>query len=45
MGTTTEVEQVDTDHLAPDLTAANRGNPVKWNWDLIVNKQTTNKID
>ena len=35
MGTTTEVKQVDTGHLAPDLATTTRGNPVKWNWDLI----------
>ena len=36
MGTTTEVKQVDsTGHLAPVLATATRGNPVKWNWDLI----------
>jgi hypothetical protein len=36
MGTTTDVKQVDTGNLAPDLaTAATRGNPVKWNWHLI----------
>ena len=35
MGTTTQVKQVNTGHLAPDLATATRGNPVKWNWDLI----------
>ena len=35
MGTTTQVKQVDMGHLAPDLATATRGNPVKWNCNLI----------
>jgi hypothetical protein len=54
MGTTTEVKQVDTGHLASDLATATRRNPVKWNSDLSagtrllsvhLNKQTIVEIN